>query len=142
MSAIAAAPRPPDALDEVRLQRLLVPVDASPTADLALATAVRTARRHQAQITLLAVVPDVLGDARRWATIQPGVPFPARMQEEADTDAQRRLCETVRRIPPDIPVATAIRHGEPGPEIIAELVEHEYDAVMLGAPEAPVHAYN
>jgi nucleotide-binding universal stress UspA family protein len=133
MAATVIAPQPAETLDELHLHRLLVPVDGSQTAELALEAAVTAARRDRGAITLLAVVPDVLAAARRWATLQVGVPNPARVQEEADTDAQRRLRDTIRRIPEDIPVNTIVRHGKPGPEIVAELDEHDYDAVMLGA---------
>jgi nucleotide-binding universal stress UspA family protein len=45
---------------------LLVAFDGSPTADLALSGAVTVARRDQAAITVLAVVPNVLADSGRW----------------------------------------------------------------------------
>jgi nucleotide-binding universal stress UspA family protein len=142
MTAIAAAPRSPEVVETLRPRRQLVLVDDSLTTELALAAAITAARRHRATITLLAVVPDIVGDARRCATIQPGVPFPAHLQEVADTDARRRLDDTVRRIPRDIPVTTTIRRGKPEPQIVAELAEHDYDTVVLGAPDASGHSYN
>jgi nucleotide-binding universal stress UspA family protein len=139
MTATAVAPQPAEVLDELRVRRQLVLVGDSLTTELALAAAIPAARRHHAEITLLAVVPDILGAARRCATIQPGAPYPAYLQEEADSDAHRRLRETVRRIPQDIPVTTTIRRGEPEPEIVAELAEHDYDAVVLGSPGYAYH---
>jgi nucleotide-binding universal stress UspA family protein len=132
MTATAVALPPAEVLEELRPRRQLVLVDASLNTDITLAAAIAEARRHHATITLLAVVPDIVGDARRCATIQPGVPFPAHLQEVADTDAHQRLCDTVRRIPPDVPVITTIRHGEPEPAIVAELATRDYDAVVLG----------
>jgi nucleotide-binding universal stress UspA family protein len=140
VSATAVAAQPAEVLDERRVHHLLVPVDGAPITELALAAAVTAARRDNAKITLLAVVPDILGDARRWAAIQPGVPYPAHLQEEADTGAQRTLRDTVRRIPQDVPVSTVMRRGKAGPQIVAELAEHDYDAVMLGSTEAPTSA--
>jgi nucleotide-binding universal stress UspA family protein len=134
MPATAVAPQPAEVLNELRPPRQLVLVDGSLSSELTLAAAIAEARRHHATITLLAVVPDILGTARRYASIQPGVPFPARQQEEADTDAHLRLRDTLRRIPKDIPVTTRIRHGEPEPEIVAELATRDYDAVVLGVP--------
>lgn len=142
MTAIAVAPRPTEVPDAPRRRRHLVVVDESPAAELTLLAAITAARRHPTAITLLAVVPDILGDARRWATLQPGLPFPATMQEEADSDAHRRLRETARRIPRDIPVTTLIRRGRPEPEVVAELAENDYDALVFGAAEAPGHSYN
>jgi nucleotide-binding universal stress UspA family protein len=134
MTATAVALQPAEVLDELRPRRQLVLVDDSLNTEITLAAAIAEARRHHATITLLAVVPDIVGDARRCATIQPGVPYPAHLQEAADTDAQRRLHDTIRRIPPDIPVVTRIRHGEPEPQIVAELATRDYDAVVLGVP--------
>ena len=127
-----APPQPVEMLDELPLHRVLVAIDGSLTAEAALAAAVNTAE-HDTEITLLAVVPDVVAAARRWATLQAGAPDPAFMQEAANEDAERMLSETVRRIPEDIPVTTIIRHGKPGPEIVAELAENDYDAVVVGA---------
>src|SRR4051812_6476040 len=134
MTATAVALQPAEALEELRPRRRLVLVDAPLTTELTLAAAIASARRHHASITLLAVVPDIVGDARRWATLQPGAPFPARLQEEADTHAHRRLHDTVRRIPADIPVMITIRRGETEPEIVAELAARDYHAVVFGVP--------
>src|SRR3954453_6598140 len=129
MTATAAALQPAEVLDALCPRRQLVLVDASLDTEITLAAGIVEARRHHATITLLAVVPDIVGDARRYATIQPGVPYPARLQEEADTDAHRRLHGTICRTPPDIPVVTRIRHGKPEPQVAAELATRDYDAV-------------
>jgi nucleotide-binding universal stress UspA family protein len=117
-------------LEELHLHRLLVAVDGSHTADLALSAAVTAARRDNAAITLLAVTPDFLGEARTWMA---GAPDPAALQRDADEEAHRLLCDTVERIPEDIPVTKQLRHGKPGPEIVAQASEHDYDAILLGA---------
>lgn len=115
------------ALAELHLHRLLVAVDGSNTADLALSAAVTAARRDNAAITLLAVVPDF---AATWIA---GSPDPAQLRQEAEDEAHRLLSDTVERIPPDIPVTKQLRHGKPGPEIVAESRAHDYDAILLGA---------
>jgi nucleotide-binding universal stress UspA family protein len=120
----------PAKLGELHFHRLLVAVDGSATADLALAAAVTSARRDNAAITLLAVVPDVLADSHGWIA---GGPDPWAMQQEADAYAQRLLRETVARIPDDIPVKTVIRRGKAGPEIVAQSRQDSYDAILLGA---------
>ena len=43
------------------------------------------------------------------------------------------LRDAVERIPDDIPVTTVIRRGKPGPEIVAQATECDYDALMVGA---------
>jgi nucleotide-binding universal stress UspA family protein len=117
-------------LSELHLHRLLVAVDGSDTAELALSAAVTAARRDHAAITLLAVTPDFVKEPVNWLA---GAPDPAQLQEEADEDARRLLCDTVDRIPDDIPVTKCLRHGKAGPEIVAQAKQHDYDAILLGA---------
>jgi nucleotide-binding universal stress UspA family protein len=131
MTTDLTAPEPQSTLGELHFHRLLVAVDGSHTADLALSAAVTAARRDHAAITLLAVVPDIVAESRTfWIA---GAPNPTVLQQEADADAQRMLRETVERIPHDFPVTTVMRHGKPGPEIVAQADEHDYDAILLGA---------
>ena len=117
-------------LEELHLHRLLVAVDGSNTAELALSAAVTAARRDNAAITLLAVTPDFPAESRSWIA---GSPDPNQLQREADEEAHALLCDTVDRIPADIPVTKQLRHGKAGPEIVAEARAHDYDAILLGA---------
>lgn len=123
-----AEPRPP--LEELRLKNLLLAYDGSGSAELALTAAVTAARRDRARITVLVVVPDVSGTPGVWMA---GGVDPRRLQEDADREAQQTLREVVDRIPDDIPVTTRLRHGRPGPEIVAEAQEGSYDGILLGA---------
>jgi nucleotide-binding universal stress UspA family protein len=104
------------ALSELHLHRLLVAVDDSDTAELALSAAVTAARRDNAAVTLLAVTPDFVAESHNWLA---GSPDPVTLQEEADEEMRRLLCDTVDRIPDDIPVTKCLRHGKAGPEIVA-----------------------
>lgn len=88
-------------LSELHLHRLLVAVDGSNTAELALSAAVTAARRDHAAITLLAVTPDFVAESGSWIA---GSPDPAQLQDDADEEAKRLLSDTVDRIPDDIPV--------------------------------------
>lgn len=117
-------------LSELHLHRLLVAIDGSDTAELALSAAVTAARRDHAAITLLAGTPDFLADSHIWVA---GAPDPGKLQEEADEEARRLLCDTVDRIPDDIPVTKCVRRGKAGPQIVAQSKEHDYDAILLGA---------
>lgn len=111
-------------------RRLLVALDGSPSADLALVAAITAARRENAKVTLLAVVPDVAATMARW----PGAPVASvELQREADDAAQGVLRDAIARIPQDIPVTTITRQGKPGPEIVAVAAEGQYDAILLGA---------
>jgi nucleotide-binding universal stress UspA family protein len=117
-------------LAELHLHRLLVAVDGSNTAELALSAAVTAARRDNAAITLLAVTPDFVAEGRTWMT---GAPDPGNLQDDADAEALKLLSDTVDRIPEDIPVTKQLRRGKAGHEIVAESRAHDYDAILLGA---------
>jgi nucleotide-binding universal stress UspA family protein len=132
-AAASPAPQPTVMLGELHFHQLLVAVDGSRTADLALSAAVTAARRDHAAITLLAVARDVIAESGRWIASAPGAPDPRTLQQEVDAEAELMLRQTVERIPDDIGVTTVIRHGKPGPEIIAQAGERNYDAILLGA---------
>lgn len=131
MTDAAAAGEPgPEPLGDLHLRHALVALDGSPSASLALAAGVTAARRDNARLTLLVVVPDVGSDAARWVA---GVADPRGLQAEADAEAQRIMRDAVARVPADIPVTTVVRHGRPGPEIVAQGDEAGCDAILLGA---------
>src|SRR4051812_34894144 len=116
---------------ELRYRRLLVAIDGSPSAELALAAAVTAARRDRASVTVIAVARDALAEAARWPA-GPVVTAPV-SQEEADADAERLVRDAVARIPEEIPVTRLVRRGRAGPEIVAEAGSGKYDAILLGA---------
>jgi nucleotide-binding universal stress UspA family protein len=126
-----AAPEPAPAapIAELALHRLLVALDGSANAELALSAAVTAARRDHASITLITVVPDTSAETSRWA----GIATPPVTQEEVDEDACKALRVATERIPQDIPVRTIVRRGRPGPQIVAAAKEGDYDAILLGA---------
>ena len=103
-------------LSELSFRRLLVAVDGSENADLALSAAITAARRDHAAITLIAASPDVHATAT-W----PGTPAPpAQLQDDADAYAQRVLREAVERIPEDIGVRSVLKRGRAGPAVLAD----------------------
>jgi nucleotide-binding universal stress UspA family protein len=116
-------------LGELRFRRLLVALDGSASAELALSAAVTAAHRDNAAIALICVAPDVVADAMRWPW---PVPVPTD-QEAADKFADDILRDAVARIPEDIPVTMIIKRGRPGHEIVAHVNESTYDAVLMGA---------
>ena len=118
------------ALEELHLHRLLVALDGSDSAELALAAALTAATRDRAHLTLLAVVSETWLES---AGIAAGAGDPATLRKAAEHHAQRVLREAVDRLPGDIPVTTVVRHGKPGPEIVAQSSSGNYDAIVLGA---------
>jgi nucleotide-binding universal stress UspA family protein len=127
--SVATVPEPATVLGELQLHRLLVAVDGSANAELALTAAITAARRDNATITLMTVGPDLATGPAAWS-----VPVAGTMDQNAvDEDGCKRLRDTVARIPADIAVHTLYRRGKPGPEIVKAAKEGDFDAIILGA---------
>jgi nucleotide-binding universal stress UspA family protein len=126
----APVTEPAEPLGELHYHRLLVALDGSENAMLALSAAVTAARRDHASITLIYVAPDMAAEMARWPW---PAGWPGDLQADADATAERTLREAVERIPADIPVTTVIRHGKPGPEIVGHARDSAYDAILMGA---------
>ena len=121
-------PSPPGDLAELHFRRLLVAIDGSDNAELALAAAMTSSRRDNGRLTLISVAPRVMRTTFGSAAISP-----EQLQREADVEAERVLREAVRRLPDDVPATTIFRQGRPGPVIVAEARNGDYDAILLGA---------
>ena len=119
----------PPPLEEVHFRRLLVAIDGSGNAELALAAAVTASRRDNGRLTLIGVSPRV----RQTTTLGATGVSPERLQEQADNEAERTLRDAVHRLPDDVSATTLFRRGRPGPEIVAEAGTGDYDAVIVGA---------
>ena len=127
--SVADSTQPAAVLDELSLHRLLVAIDGSANAELALKAAVTAARRDNATITLITVGPDLASGPATWSLPMAG----GVDQPEVDTDACKRLDAAVARIPADITVHTLYRRGKAGAEIVKAAREGDYDAIILGA---------
>jgi nucleotide-binding universal stress UspA family protein len=133
MTTAVATPAPSSAtqpLDELHLHRVLVALDGSANAELALSAALTVAHHDHAKLTLLTVVPDLLAESGGWIAVAAD---PVRAQQEADAYAQRILRDAVNRLPDGVPATTIVRHGRRGPEIVAQARCGDYDAIMMGA---------
>jgi nucleotide-binding universal stress UspA family protein len=117
-------------LGELRFNRLLVAVDGSANADMALSAAVTAARRGNSTVTLICVAPDARAEVSRWPI---ALAVPPISQDELDAEAERILREAVDRIPEDIPVERIVRRGHAGPQIVEQARKGCYDAILLGA---------
>jgi nucleotide-binding universal stress UspA family protein len=127
--SVATTPESTTPLGELQLHRLLVAIDGSTNAELALSAAITAARRDNASVTLLTVGPDLSVSPAAWS-----VPVTGALDQQAvDDDGGKRLNATVARIPSDIPVRTLYRRGKAGPEIVKAAKEGNYDAIVLGA---------
>jgi nucleotide-binding universal stress UspA family protein len=127
--SVAANPESTAMLGELKLHRLLVAIDGSAHAELALSAAITAARRDNASVTLLTVGPDLSASPAAWS-----VPVTGALDQEAvDRDGCKRLDATIARIPSDIPVHKIYRRGKAGPEIVKAAKQGDYDAIVLGA---------
>jgi nucleotide-binding universal stress UspA family protein len=111
-------------------RRVLVAVDGSRHADLALAMAIALAERDHARLTIMTVVPNVTESAAM--AYGSGVD-PVAMQRDADDAAEKIIRAAVDEVPDEQPVETVRRSGHAGPEIIAQAKEGDHDAIVLGA---------
>ena len=112
--------------DTMVFHNVLVAVDGSVDAELALAAAILAAQRSHAKLTLIAVADDV---TRRSGAIA----FDPTLQQEVDESTEEHLREALAVVPQDIPVTRLLPRGRPGPEIVAAAKEGEHDAILLGA---------
>ena len=127
--SVATNSEPAGMLGELKLHRLLVAIDGSTNAELALSAAITAARRDNASVTVLTVGPDLSTSPAAWS-----VPVTGALDQQAvDDDGCKRLNATVERIPPDIPVHKLYRRGKAGPEIVKASKEGTFDAIILGA---------
>jgi nucleotide-binding universal stress UspA family protein len=111
-------------------RRILVAVDGSRHADLALASAIALAERDHARLTIMTVVPRVTESAAM--AYGSGVD-PVAMQRDADNAADKILRTAVDAVPDEQPVESVLRSGHAGPEIVAQAKDGDHDAILLGA---------
>jgi nucleotide-binding universal stress UspA family protein len=130
---VSAAPRGETVgeIEELQFHRLLVAVDGSENANLALAAAITAARRDNCSVAIISVSPTVSNVYRSWVVA--GVASPERLQADTDAATERVLREAAARVPDDIAVTRLFRRGAAGVEIVAETARGNYDAVILGA---------
>src|SRR4051812_30332147 len=111
----------PDRWESPRYNRILVAFDHSDAADFALRHAVGRVREVGARLTIVTVVARMPGVVAR-AGISP-----EQLAAEIDNEAADRLRSTAAALPPDVSVATVLRHGDPAEEILALLGEQPFD---------------
>jgi nucleotide-binding universal stress UspA family protein len=109
---------------------ILVAVDGSRHADLALASALAIAERDRARLTIMTVIPNVTESAAM--AYGAGV-NPVAMQDDADRAAEKMIRAALAEVPDDQPVESVQRRGHAGPEIVAQAREGEHDVILLGA---------
>lgn len=116
--------------DRPTFRNILVAVDGSRHADLALSMALALAERDHARLTILTVIPNVSESAAM--AYGAGVD-PVALQGDADRGAEKTMRAALEAVPDDQPVESVQRRGHAGPEIVAQVKAGNHDAVILGA---------
>jgi nucleotide-binding universal stress UspA family protein len=116
--------------DRPTFRRILVAVDGSRHAELALSMALALAERDHARLTILTVIPNITESAA--VAYGAGVD-PVAMQGDADRAAEKTIRKALAEVPDDQPVDSVQRRGHAGPEIVAAAKEGDHDAIILGA---------
>ena len=103
-------------------ERILVPTDGSPTAEAAMAEAVRMAEEHGADVHVLHVVNTRYYDTSIESAVEP-------LREDAQRHMDR-LVDVAEEA--GVPTETAIEVGRPGREILEYVDDHGIDLVVMG----------
>lgn len=113
--------------------RVLVPIDGSAFAHVALPHALRLSPR---EIVLMAVVESAAHELARQVGIATDIPSDVAQEVEraalAEREAQLHDAENgLRQLGYAGPVRRVLRHGKPGPEIVGMVAELGCDAVVM-----------
>jgi len=121
------------------IKRILVPLDGSEPADIALHFALDLAEKYSAEIVLLSVVPPVtLPIVASPATGMLHIP-PVAMgayQKELKDNHEKMLSEALRKIKQtkrNLKVSTVIAEGRPSDKIVETAKEGNFDIIVMGS---------
>jgi nucleotide-binding universal stress UspA family protein len=116
--------------------RILVGVDDSPAARLALERAIELAEEGHGRIGLLVSAPEPSGVI--WAS--PVVVPQSRdgMCKQLENWACKVIEEATRVVPPEIPVTKLVTHGDPAAALLREAESGTWDLVVVGQAARPV----
>lgn len=117
---------PPSVLPEIKLRRILVPVDFSDSSRKALAYAASLGRQFSAQILLLHV-SEILSPP-------PNILLPSaeQLNDAAVEDAKKRLGEWKSDLEPRLTVRTEVLRGGAAEQIVSHAKATEADLVIMG----------
>jgi nucleotide-binding universal stress UspA family protein len=115
--------------------RILVGVDDSPAARLALERAIELAEEGHGRIGLLVSAPEPSGVI--WAS--PVVVPQSRdgMCKQLENWACKVIEEATRVVPPEIPVTKLVTHGDPAAALLREAESGHWDLVVVGQAARP-----
>jgi len=108
---------------------VLVAVDGSEHSERALAEAIDLARGAGARLTIMCVAtpPSVA------VASGPYLPPPVTTRAEVEREAEEIVDRACGSVPDGVPVATVVRSGVAGPEIVGRIGDAGHDLVVLGS---------
>ena len=109
-------------------RNILVAIDGSPHADLALMDAIDLAKSENARLTLFtAIVPPPA-----IAYLAPGAPV-ADLARNAEAEAEAVLLRARASVPADVPVTTVLTRPPVLRALLRQIVEGRHDLVVMGS---------
>ena len=125
---VPSAARPP-----LRLRRLLLPLDGTPTTATALQPATALASRLGASVDVLYVVDPDQADPTEPGSVR--VPYYMDQPQHEWPALERRvideLCTIYAKCPPEVPVRMVLRYGPIGDAIVRCAADHQDDVIVL-----------
>ena len=115
-------------------ETVIVPLDGSPHAEFAIPYAIDEARRHQATMVLLHVIPrpePCTSTVRRSGPLPWQGEWPFEDLDAAKRDAEAYLRDVVTRFALDPETTLCVAVGDPGVRVAAEVMRHEQPLVVM-----------
>jgi nucleotide-binding universal stress UspA family protein len=115
-------------------ETVIVPLDGSPHAEFAIPYAVDEARRHQAKLVLIHVIPrpePCMSPVRRSGPVPWQGEWPFEDLDSAKRHAQAYLQDVVTRHELDPGTRLCVAVGDPGVRVTAEAMHHERPLVVM-----------
>ena len=115
-------------------ETVIVPLDGSPHAEYALPYAIDEARRHQARMVLIHVIPrpePCTSTVRRSGPVPWQGPWPEEEIEPAKRTAEAYLRDVVTHYALDPGTTRCVAVGDPGARVAAEAARHQRPLVVM-----------
>jgi nucleotide-binding universal stress UspA family protein len=115
-------------------ETVIVPLDGSPHAEFAIPYAIEEARRHQATMVLIHVIPrpePCLSPVRRSGPVPWQGEWSFEDLDSAKRDAQAYLQDVVARFALDPGTTLCVAVGDPGVRVAEEAMRHERPLVVM-----------
>jgi nucleotide-binding universal stress UspA family protein len=112
-------------------RHLLVALDNSEHAQLALIEAIDLAVTNNATLTIMTVVPEV-SDWSRVGAVEAPLSM-CGVEEQVENAYRAMLDAAVDSVPDELSVTSVLKRGRAGPAIVAEASAHDHDLIIMGS---------